>query len=223
MRAAFCAWASRQERPSRDADSLRSKFDKLANHKRRATDAGCPESIRRAKALAREMHNRVLEAKFRTGARSKATESASVAGTDGGETGAEEIEEGVAVGAGTGAGAGEDGAEEEDGAGDRRKRRRTVLGTNGGSGSEQTVMGLLSDMTKQVSVLAQALLNSTAGAPGMKNANGALPTHEAVTDVVRHEVDMRMRSVNVSLANIQALLTGMHSMLHSMANQSQRR
>ena len=48
-------WAESGERPVRDQMSLKSKFDKLANTKKRTGDPSCPSSVRRAKHIARDI------------------------------------------------------------------------------------------------------------------------------------------------------------------------
>ena len=42
----------------RDLDSLKCKFDKLANMKKPTGDPSCPEDVRRAKHIARDIFNR---------------------------------------------------------------------------------------------------------------------------------------------------------------------
>ncbi|KAI0560460.1 hypothetical protein FGB62_112g216 [Gracilaria domingensis] len=54
----FSEWALENERPHREQISLRNKFDKLANTKIKACDPACPETIRRAKGIARTIHNK---------------------------------------------------------------------------------------------------------------------------------------------------------------------
>lgn len=51
--------ASMRGRMSRDIDSLKGKFEKLANTKQRTGDPSCPLDVRRAKHIAREMLSRV--------------------------------------------------------------------------------------------------------------------------------------------------------------------
>ena len=47
----FKKWAEVNGRPARDFESLRNKFDKLANAKRKTADPSCPPSVRRAKHI----------------------------------------------------------------------------------------------------------------------------------------------------------------------------
>lgn len=46
------------EEPFRDQDSLRKKFDKLAAHKKNTGDPSCPEEVRCAKRVARDIVGR---------------------------------------------------------------------------------------------------------------------------------------------------------------------
>ena len=51
----FASWAQRAGRPERDQESLKSKFDKLANTKESTGDPSCPPDVRRAKHASREI------------------------------------------------------------------------------------------------------------------------------------------------------------------------
>lgn len=48
-------WAVENERPEREFDSLRCKFDKLSNAKKKTVDPSCPPLVRRAKHIARNI------------------------------------------------------------------------------------------------------------------------------------------------------------------------
>ncbi|CDF33018.1 unnamed protein product [Chondrus crispus] len=54
----FSRWAKANERPVRDGDSLKHKFDKLANTKKKTGDPSCPPHVRRAKHIARDILNK---------------------------------------------------------------------------------------------------------------------------------------------------------------------
>lgn len=49
------SWATEEDRPVRDADSLKSKFDKLANTKKPTGNPSCPPNVREAKRIARNI------------------------------------------------------------------------------------------------------------------------------------------------------------------------
>lgn len=76
----FAQWAIENERPHREQISLRNKFDKLANTKISPADPLCPPNVRKAKSIARAIHNKYatmhldeedLEERDLTGAKSK--------------------------------------------------------------------------------------------------------------------------------------------------------
>ena len=54
----FAKWAKENDRPHRDQDSLKNKFDKLSNMKKKTGDPSCPQPVRRAKHIARAIHNK---------------------------------------------------------------------------------------------------------------------------------------------------------------------
>ena len=54
----FAKWAEENARPHRDQDSLKNKFDKLSNRKKKTGDPSCPQPVRRAKHIARAIHNK---------------------------------------------------------------------------------------------------------------------------------------------------------------------
>ena len=54
----FALWAAANSRLERDQDSLKNKFDKLANMKKKTGDPSCPLPVRRAKFIARAIHNK---------------------------------------------------------------------------------------------------------------------------------------------------------------------
>lgn len=56
--ALLAAEARRIERPARDQDSLKKKFDKLAAVKNPTGDPSCPPEVKRAKRIARDIGNR---------------------------------------------------------------------------------------------------------------------------------------------------------------------
>ena len=51
-------WTEKAERPVRDQMSLKSKFDKLVNTRKKTGDPSCPASVRRAKHIARDILNK---------------------------------------------------------------------------------------------------------------------------------------------------------------------
>lgn len=53
----YKTWAKANDRPCQDKESLRNKFDKLTNTKKPTGDSSFPPCVRRAKHLAREIHN----------------------------------------------------------------------------------------------------------------------------------------------------------------------
>jgi len=54
----FAKWARENSRPERDVDSIKNKFDKLSNAKKRTEDPSCPPSIHRAKEIARNIYTK---------------------------------------------------------------------------------------------------------------------------------------------------------------------
>ena len=54
----FTKWARENARPHRDQDSLKNKFDKLSNMKKKTGDPSCPQPFKRAKHIARAIHNK---------------------------------------------------------------------------------------------------------------------------------------------------------------------
>lgn len=48
-------WGENNDRPYRDMDSLKGKFDKLANVKKPTGNPSCPDNVRRAKRIARDI------------------------------------------------------------------------------------------------------------------------------------------------------------------------
>lgn len=49
----YAEYAQGEDRPKRDQDSLRNKFDKLVNAKKKTGDPTCPADVRRAKRIAK--------------------------------------------------------------------------------------------------------------------------------------------------------------------------
>lgn len=51
----FQEWAAESGRPLRDMDSLKATFDKLVNVKKPTGNLSCPDDVRRAKSIARDI------------------------------------------------------------------------------------------------------------------------------------------------------------------------
>ena len=58
----FCAWADAPDRPHPDGDTLRAKFDKIANARKKTGGPSSPTEIRRAKKIARKILAQVCTA-----------------------------------------------------------------------------------------------------------------------------------------------------------------
>lgn len=56
----FSAWAQANSRPLCDHDSLKNKFDKLANAKKKTGDPSCPSPVRKAKHISRDIQNKCV-------------------------------------------------------------------------------------------------------------------------------------------------------------------
>lgn len=77
--AEFRQWAAAHGRMCRDVDSLKKKFDKLANMKKKTGDPSCPPEVRRAKHIARSILSRA--AALPVDGESSSSESAEDGGT----------------------------------------------------------------------------------------------------------------------------------------------
>ena len=54
----YATWAVENDRSPRDHDSIKNKFDKLANAKKKTGDPSCPSPVRKAKNVARAIQNK---------------------------------------------------------------------------------------------------------------------------------------------------------------------
>lgn len=54
----FQSWGTEHDRPPRDQESVKNKFNKLSNAKKKTGDPSWPSPVRRAKHIARDIQNK---------------------------------------------------------------------------------------------------------------------------------------------------------------------
>ena len=198
VRAAFSEEAQRVGRPERDQDSLKSKFDKLVNTKKKTGDPTCPPQVRRAKHIARDIMNKCS------------------AMTINGETGSDSDRESVVLNempSGIfGSGPSSDGEMEPPRK--KGKRAQVPVGARNSRRGNSDLIGHVGQMTKYIGSIAQSM--STNANVSETNSRTQRSPSEARGSVSREEV---VTIVREELQHTNEMISEMKYFLQSMASQ----
>ena len=180
--AKFSEWSAANERPVRDQDSLKNKFDKLANAKKKTGNPSCPPDVSRAKHIARNIQNKC---------------AAGVPGSDENEEGHHEENETNSI---TGGGRWET-VDESESVGARHGKRRHGASSTPGSSKRSRPESFDFEIAENVGKMTEHLGNL----PRAFTAEPSL-TEENVKQVIKREVDESLWPTNELLKEMALLL-----------------
>ena len=197
VKATFSEEAKRIGRPERDQDSLKSKFDKLVNTKKKTGDPTCPPLVRRAKHIARDIMNKCS------------------ALTINGETCSDSERESVVLNEAQsgifGSGPSSDG--EMDPPRKKGKRTKVPIGAKNSRRGNSELIGHVGQTTKYVGFIAQSL--SSKANVSETNSRTQRCSSESRESVSREEV---VTIVREELQHTNEMISEMKSFLESIAS-----
>ena len=169
----------------RDQDSLKNKFDKLANIKKKTGDPTCPEPVRRAKRIARAIQNKCAAMTLGSTSDSDIHEENEVGGSSTGSTG-----EGVRRPVGT--------------PGKKRNAGATGL-PNKAKKTEEVLMDHMGLMAEHIGLISQSIKTATSPpiAPSISRSD--------VVSIVKEELTESMKPTNELLLKINGMLETLSS------------
>ncbi|CDF39445.1 unnamed protein product [Chondrus crispus] len=190
----FRKWAEDNERPEREFESLRNKFDKLCNSKKKTGNPSCPDPVRRAKGIGRAIQNKCAAMK-REGSSDEEDNGSRIEG----ESGDGAVSSGAVV-VGT-----EDSCEGTLGS-MKRKRKIAATGTRrtrfrGEDAIAGHIAGHIADMSEHIGAISKSIVseqNVVFRSLGF--------TKEDVVTIVKTEVRKSMAPTNAMLHQINNLL-----------------
>ena len=180
----FALWAAANSRLERDQDSLKNKFDKLANTKKKTGDPSCPLPVCRAKFIARAIHNKCAAMTLGDS-------------SDGSNTGNEVTPCTVAS----------DGTSEENSeegvVGVRKKKRRTgATGTPTKTKTEHAILEHVGHMTQHIGAISETIR--------MRSLSSSLSKADVVS-IVKQEVNESMKPTHELLLKMNGMLETLSS------------
>ena len=188
----FREWSVDNERPERELDSLRNKFDKLANSKKKTGNPSCPEPVRRAKRIARAIQNKCAAMTLEGSSDEEETEVRAARTSV-----EEEVGRGAVVSGST-----DDNQSEETLGSMKRKRKTAATGMRRTKcRGDDAIVEHIADMSAHIGVISKSLAAETVAL----SSNESL-TKKDVVEIVKNEVRDSMAPTNTMLEQMNNLL-----------------
>ena len=184
----FCKWADVNCRPARDFESLRNKFDKLANAKKKTGDPSCPPNDRRAKHISRAIQTKCAAYTLDESSEENVeiTSSTEAVLTEENDSSLVDGDNSSIVGA-------------------RKSKRKT--GATGTSSkckkSEDVLLEHVGAMTEHIGSISQVLLTGSGGQGDQSHLK-----EEDVVEIVQREVRNSIRPTNDMLEKMMDMIRG---------------
>lgn len=196
----FAQWAVENERPHREQISLRNKFDKLANTKVSPADPLCPVNVRKAKNIARAIHNKYatmhlddeeVEERDLTRVKAKQEDHDQVAKHSRSNSDAEDTDVVTPR---------------------LKKRKRGAHPPTPGLNTEELLLTYVGQMTKHIGSIAKSLI-SEPSSPTSKSLSSL--TKEEVHEIVKREVRENMMVTNNILSKMNLMLENISAKMNA--------
>jgi len=182
----FAKWAEDQDNTLRDQDSIKNKFDKLANCKKKTGDPSCPPHVRRAKKISRDIQNKCTAKELGSDDGTSEEDNDGAVGRDG-----YDVLEGTAM------------------EHNERHKKKLRMGSNGlhtsskSSKSDNVLLDSVGEMAENVGQLSQAVV-------GIVNVSSTL-TEEDIKKVVKEEIARNLQPTNKLLHQMSEMIKRMGS------------